>query len=157
MIDYGDWFDLACQSLALKLKIPMIQGGTFAVTLTVDYYSPLAKPCALCLSPMVNNEFLQKITPDKILDIDSLKFLPKNDNPIGRSFVGVCTICGEYMICLYLNSFLFSEGRGSPTQRMIFYTNTFEMVNFPLECEKHCQFCGEPKTDVPEGMTKQVS
>lgn len=52
MIDYGDWFDLACQSLALKLNIPMIQGGTFGVSMTVDYYSPMAKPCALCLNPI---------------------------------------------------------------------------------------------------------
>ena len=52
MIDYGDWFDLACQSLALKLNLPVIQGGTFGVTMIVDYYSPMAKPCALCLNPM---------------------------------------------------------------------------------------------------------
>lgn len=63
MIDYGDWFDLACQSLALKLKIPMIQGGTFAVSMCVDYYSPMAKPCALCLNPMKDNEFLERIKP----------------------------------------------------------------------------------------------
>lgn len=67
MIDYGDWFDLACQSLALKFKLPLVQGGTYAVTLTVDYFSPLAKPCALCLNPIVDKEILQMITPDKIL------------------------------------------------------------------------------------------
>ena len=67
MIDYGDWFDLACQSMALKLKLPLIQGGTFALSLSVDYYSPLAKPCALCLNPMKDNEFLSKILPDNIL------------------------------------------------------------------------------------------
>lgn len=132
MIDYGDWFDLACQSMAIKLKIPMIQGGTFATSMTVDYYSPESKPCALCLNPMKDNEFLAKIMPDNILELDNLKFLPKNNNPVGRSFIGVCTICGEYMVCLYLNSILFNDRKVVPTSRMIFYTNTFEMVNFPL-------------------------
>jgi hypothetical protein len=31
MIDVGDYFDLSIQSLALRLHIPMILGGTFRV------------------------------------------------------------------------------------------------------------------------------
>lgn len=93
----------------MKLNIPMIQGGTYGVTMTVDYYSPSAKPCALCLNPMQNNEFIQKILPSNILELDNLKFLPKNNNPVGRSFIGVCTICAEYMVSMYINSFLFND------------------------------------------------
>ena len=67
--------------------------------------------------------------------------------------MGVCTICAEYMVCLYLNSILFNERKVVPTSRMIFYTSTFEMVNFPLEREKGCQFCGEAEDE--EEMKKE--
>ena len=50
MIDYGDWFDAAIQSLCFALNKPFIQGGTFALSLTVDFFSPLGKPCYLCLT-----------------------------------------------------------------------------------------------------------
>ena len=57
------------------------------------------------------------------------------------------------MVCLYLNSILFNERKVVPTSRMIFYTSTFEMVNFPLEREKGCQFCGEAEDE--EEMKKE--
>jgi len=37
MIDVGDYFDIAVQSLALKLNLPLIIGGTFQAMLTIDY------------------------------------------------------------------------------------------------------------------------
>jgi molybdopterin/thiamine biosynthesis adenylyltransferase len=37
-IDWGDKFDAAVSALCLQLKIPLVMGGTFAVSLTVDFY-----------------------------------------------------------------------------------------------------------------------
>ena len=61
MIDYGDHFDLAIQSLCLKLKIPVIMGGTFSNTLTVDMFYPDGKPCLLCLNNGIKNSIVKQI------------------------------------------------------------------------------------------------
>jgi molybdopterin/thiamine biosynthesis adenylyltransferase len=37
-IDHGDKFDVAVTALCLKLQKPLIMGGTFATSLTVDYF-----------------------------------------------------------------------------------------------------------------------
>ncbi len=47
-IDHGDKFDVAVTSLCLKLKKPLIMGGTFATSLTVDYFGAEGVPCFLC-------------------------------------------------------------------------------------------------------------
>ncbi len=47
-IDHGDKFDVAVTSLCLNLKKPLIMGGTFATSLTVDYFGPDGQPCYLC-------------------------------------------------------------------------------------------------------------
>jgi hypothetical protein len=75
-----------------------------------------------------------------ILTYESLKFLPKNNNPIGRSSVCICTICGEFMISHFLNYLFFSKDY--KTQRTIFYPISFETANFVLELEKACPLCG---------------
>lgn len=65
-IDYGDKFDAAVSSLCVKLKKPLIMGGTFATSMTVDYFGPDAQPCYLCTDePTVvgNREAMEKISP----------------------------------------------------------------------------------------------
>ncbi len=47
-IDYGDSFDIAVQSLCLKLEKPLIMGGTYATSFTVDYFTNKGKACFLC-------------------------------------------------------------------------------------------------------------
>lgn len=37
-IDWGDKFDAAVSSACLQLSIPLVMGGTFAVSMTVDFY-----------------------------------------------------------------------------------------------------------------------
>jgi len=68
-IDYGDKFDLAVSSLCLKLKIPLVMGGTFAVSLTVDFFNPIeGQSCYLCLDDTSRNYGrLPELVPDKIL------------------------------------------------------------------------------------------
>jgi molybdopterin/thiamine biosynthesis adenylyltransferase len=132
MIDYGDWFDAAMQSLCFKLGKPFVMGGTFALSMIVDYLAPKGKPCYWCLTDDVadSKELSAKIHPDLILTYSDLKFLPKNNNPIGRSSVCICTACGEFMIAHYLNYLFFDKDY--KTQRCIFYPTSFETMNFPL-------------------------
>ena len=68
-IDYGDKFDAAVASLCLNLKIPLVMGGTFAVSLTVDFFNPVVgEPCYLCLDDTAKNyPSLSSISPDNIL------------------------------------------------------------------------------------------
>lgn len=87
---------------------------------------------------------MEKIKPELILDLADISFLPKNNNPIGRSSVLVCTICGEFMVSHFTNYLFLSEERNYKTQRMIGYHNTFEIINFDVESEKKCPFCGDP-------------
>lgn len=46
LIDYGDTFDLAVQSLALKRNIPLLMGGTFSMNNTIDIF--FGKGCLFC-------------------------------------------------------------------------------------------------------------
>jgi hypothetical protein len=102
MIDVGDYFDAAVQSMCMKLGLPLIQGGTFCQQLSVDYF-PCPKidnnwACLLCGNDMMKAEFLEKILPSKILDIDSLEWIPKNDNPIGQSNSYLCINASMLMV-----------------------------------------------------------
>lgn len=67
-IDYGDKFDVAVTSLCLKLKKPLIMGGTFATSLTVDYFGAEGLPCFLCTNDEAAREkdVIEKISPEKI-------------------------------------------------------------------------------------------
>lgn len=47
-IDWGDQFDMAVSSLCLHLKIPLVMGGTFSTSMTVDYFPAGGRPCYLC-------------------------------------------------------------------------------------------------------------
>jgi len=47
MIDVGDYFDAAVQALCIERKIPLIMGGTFSQTFTVDIFRP-GQPCLIC-------------------------------------------------------------------------------------------------------------
>ena len=144
MIDYGDHFDLAVQSLCLNLKIPVIMGGTFSNTLTVDMFYPDGGPCLLCLSDGVKNSVTNQIKPSEILKHKDLRFLPKNDNPVGQSSSYLCITCANCMVSLYINQ-LFGDPDFKNVQRVIFYVNSFEAVNFPAEKNVNCPFCSKSK------------
>lgn len=147
-IDWGDKFDTAVGSLCLALNIPLVMGGTFATSLTVDYFPPQGSPCYLCTDDYAKkDEYIQAILPSKILDLEDISFLPKNNNPIGRSSVLVCTICGEFMVSHQINWLFLSEENPYKASRLIFYHNTFEIVKFDLECDPKCPFCAKPQEE----------
>ena len=83
MIDVGEYFDAAVQSLCLVRKIPLIMGGTFCQSYTVDCFLPTSSSCFACSDDNLKAEILEKIVPSKIENLEDLKFIPKNVNPIG--------------------------------------------------------------------------
>lgn len=50
LIDFGDSFDLAVQSLALSLSVPLIVGGVFSMSASVDFF--LGEGCYLCATDL---------------------------------------------------------------------------------------------------------
>jgi len=48
LIDHGDYWDAAIQSLCLKLNLPHIVGGNFACCASFDFYRAQGKPCFVC-------------------------------------------------------------------------------------------------------------
>lgn len=86
LIDYGDHFDAAVQSLCLKLQLPLFLGGTMNQSLSIDIFP--TKPgtqCFGCISDNLKEEVVAKITQDKILELEDISFLPKDDHPPGIS------------------------------------------------------------------------
>ena len=77
MIDVGDYFDYAVQSLALSLGIPFCQGGTFQYTLTIDFVDKNGTPCIACLNDSYpDTEVTDKLTPTQIQTHTDISFLP---------------------------------------------------------------------------------
>jgi molybdopterin/thiamine biosynthesis adenylyltransferase len=58
MIDVGEYFDAAVQSLCLKRNIPLIMGGTFAQSFTVDCFLPKAGSCFVCSDDNLKKDML---------------------------------------------------------------------------------------------------
>jgi hypothetical protein len=80
-IDVGDYFDAAVSSLALKRGIPLIQGGTFRTTMTVDFYGPKGKPCWACAADVPNKELMKRLRPELIESYESIEFIPEDSKP----------------------------------------------------------------------------
>ena len=69
-IDYGEFFDAAVASLCLALKLPLVMGGTFSTSMTVDYFPPAGRPCFVCADDATATApNTKKITPDQIVEL----------------------------------------------------------------------------------------
>lgn len=88
-IDVGDYFDAAVSSLALKRKVPLIQGGTFRTTMTVDFYAPSGKPCWACAADVPDKELMKRLRPELIDSYESLEFIPEDAKPGSKLCSGV--------------------------------------------------------------------
>lgn len=77
MIDIGDSFDYAIQSLALSLNIPHSVGGTFQHFATADFFKGNGDPCLACVNDFtLAQDVLDKLSVDKIQAITDISFLP---------------------------------------------------------------------------------
>ncbi len=82
-IDVGDHFDLAIQSLCLRLELPLISGGTFSGSMMIDYFPPKGKPCCICVADGMRKDMIEMLHPSGILELPDILFVPKDDHPIG--------------------------------------------------------------------------
>ena len=102
MIDHGDSFDAAVQSLCLKLNKPLILGGNYNQQLSVDaFFQNLGMPCFGCITDNLKEEEVKKITQDKILEIEDLSFLHKDDHPVGISNSYLAAMCANIMVAQF--------------------------------------------------------
>ena len=101
MIDVGDYFDAAVQSLCKVRGIPLIMGGTFSQSLTVDIFRPNVGGCYVCSADNLKSENLEKLLPSKIESITDLSFIERNSNPIGQSNCYLCVMCAMMMVSRY--------------------------------------------------------
>jgi hypothetical protein len=69
MIDVGDYFDAAVQSLALVRGIPMVLGGTFQVSLYLDFIAQQIHHASYC-------KHLYQIKKSLLMTLNILLFCP---------------------------------------------------------------------------------
>ena len=103
----------------------------------------------------LNKEQRQKILPSKILDIESLDWIPKNDNPVGQSNSYLCIICSELMVARF-GSHLIGDPDIKLHNRTIMTVNSVEAFNFNIEKEPTCAFCCDMgvNTDIEPVLTR---
>lgn len=167
MIDIGDQFDIVVQALALSLKLPLIQGGTFRTSLNLETFSGLGIPCLWCANPNVGNEFIDKCRPGPTaLNLSDLSFIQSDDHPTGASAVFVSVTAANLMVVNWVNLLLFEqqeqrkrEGtpldpnvqeRIAPFTRIFMYLDNMDIDKFMIEPEVGCLLCpGKPKPTPP--------
>ena len=82
MIDVGEYWDVAVQSLCTKKQKLLISGGTFAQQLTVDVFRPGDGCFACSIDLKGDNETVAKLMPSKIESLTNIEFIPRDVNPI---------------------------------------------------------------------------
>ena len=146
MIDVGEYWDLAVQSLCLARKCHYVSGGTFQSTVTVDYCPHRAQaPCWGCCADGFDESVAQQLDPSRILGYESIDFIPRNVNPIGASNAMVASLCANLMVNAWVQDLMtqqapkdFQAQVGPVPNRFIFYMSTFESVKWPIEQSPNC-------------------
>ena len=142
MIDVGEYWDIAVQSLCMKKRKLLICGGTFSQQLNCDIFRP-GEGCFLCsIGQKDDAETLAKLMPSKIESWTNLEFIPRDVNPIAQSNVYVCTICAQMMVCRF-SSMLIGDPEVEIQPRFIMTVNSGDVVQFPIIQEDNCPFCTE--------------
>ncbi len=141
-IDVGDYFDLAISSLAHKLNIPIINGGTDPMTglLTmIDFMYPNG-PCFNCISDLKNKDIIEKLKPDKILKYDNISFIPYDSHyENGGSMVYSCIIGANLMVSIMCD-YILNINKKIPNRIILSYIN-YELEKWNLEKNKDCSIC----------------
>jgi molybdopterin/thiamine biosynthesis adenylyltransferase len=168
MIDIGDKFDVVVQALALTLKIPMIQGGTFRTSLNLETFRSHGIPCLWCANPNVGNEFIEKCKPGETsLALTDLSFVISDDHPTGASAVFVSVTAGQLMVVNWTNLLFYEQQldmkekgvalpqdvqeRPPPFTRIFMYLDNMDIDKFMIEPEVGCLLCpGKPAPEKDE-------
>lgn len=163
MIDIGDQFDVVVQALALTLKIPLIQGGTFRTSLNLDTFTGHGVPCLWCANPIAaDREFIEKCKPgETALALKDLSFIQADDHPTGASTVFVALTAGQMMVANWTNLLFYQQQREildrgdklpeevqerpPPYTRIFMYLDNMDIDKFMIEPEVGCLLCpGKP-------------
>jgi molybdopterin/thiamine biosynthesis adenylyltransferase len=154
MIDVGDYWDYAVQSLCLALNLTFVSGGTFQTTVTVDYvHKKNIGACWSCLSD-VKKEYLEHMTIDNILKLNDLNFIPREEHPIGASACYVAAICAHLMVNRWVTAlFLSDEEIVKLPNRIMFYLNTLEIDKWTVERSADCPLCTQLTTTTTTTQT----
>jgi len=170
MIDVGDYWDYAVQSLCLRLGLTFVSGGTFQTTVTVDYVHAKSRgACWSCMSD-IKSDHLDRLSVDRIEQLKDLEFIPREEHPIGASTCYLAAMCAHLMVNrfvygLQLSSSSLSSSTSNSTDqtnneqqeqeqeqeqqelidslpnRIMFYLNTLEIDKWTLEKSSHCPLC----------------
>lgn len=138
MVDIGNYFDFAVQALALNRRIPVVVGGTYQTTATVDFSSCIGGPCWSCLSDLDDKDLLMKLTRDKIETYTSLSGVVKQEeNPVGISNVLTCCTCCNLMVSTFVHNLF---GMNIPS-RQIMYLANYEIDKWKVDASADCTLC----------------
>ena len=146
LIDVGDYFDVAVQSLAIINHIPYVLGGTFCHQYSVDFIKPDPKTgCACCAFGNMNPEVVKLLVPSKIAQITDLSFIPRNSNPIGQSNVYLAAMCAQLMVARFCTYLLHDpEIEALSFERLLCYVNTGESIKLDNPKNPTCLICNHP-------------
>lgn len=81
---------------------------------------------------------IEKITPDKILNLKNISFLEKEQHPVSQSYSVLCTMTAVALVNQFTNYIL---DRNHKSVRNIFYLNDLQSVVFEAECRENCGLC----------------
>lgn len=141
-IDVGDYFDLAVSSLAFKLNIPVINGGTDPMTglLTmIDFLYPNG-PCFNCISDLNNKDIINKLHPNLILNYDNISFIPYDTHfENGGSMIHSCIIGSNLMVTI-MTDFILNINNNIPNRFIFSYIN-YEFEKWNLQKIDNCSIC----------------
>ncbi len=139
-VSAGDLCDLAVQSLALKLGIPLVQAGSLASFQLVDCYSGQGKPCMNCSSEGIDPAEVQALAPATITTLVSIKDkVPAGltDPPLTIVTAG---IAGMLMVA-QLGNMVIADPQLQVVPRFILSSSTMEAIKFPIPPNESCLFC----------------
>ena len=139
-ISAGDLCDLAVQSLALKLGIPLVQSGSLANFQLVDCYLGKGKPCMNCSSEGIDPAQVQALCPNNITALVSIRDIV----PVGLveppMTIVTAGIAGMLMVA-QLGNMLIADPQLVVVPRFILSSSTMEATKFPIATNESCLFC----------------
>lgn len=144
-IDYGEYFDSAVTSLCIALSLPYVSASCYGHTSIAECYpppdNPRNGPCWVCNNAPADTGALLAVTPDKILTLDSIDFLPKDSYMPSTQDVGSsvlpCMMGGALATGGWINTL---HGYSLPNWTSCDIA-TFQLFSFTVEPNPSCLLC----------------
>jgi len=111
MIDVGDIFDVAVQSLCQRFGgVPYVEGGTFGHSLNLCIFKE-GDGCIVCTGRAGKKarENQDKILPSVICDQPDLNWIEVDPHPVSATNIYLCLITTQMMVAKWANTLLDDE------------------------------------------------